>query len=295
MPKRKRTFGVLILTHGRANKVHTYKTLRAQGYTGPIYLVIDDEDPQGDDYRARYGDEVVTFSKAEAAEYTDLADILPERNVVVLARNAAHHVAKSLGLTHFLELDDDYTNFSHRIRFDDAEDDWQARKMAAKQVRDFDAVCEAMLDLLEDTGALTVAFAQGGEMIGGVASHVARLGWKRKAMNSFFVRTDHPVKFYGRLNEDATAYCLDGSRGELFMTVSQVSLSQSQTQHQEGGLTDSYLDVGTYVKTFYTVMMCPSFVKVRSMGQADRRIHHHIDWPHAIPKLLAPELAKADG
>jgi thiamine biosynthesis protein ThiI len=33
-------FCVFILTHGRADRVYTYKTVRNDGYTGPIYLHI---------------------------------------------------------------------------------------------------------------------------------------------------------------------------------------------------------------------------------------------------------------
>jgi hypothetical protein len=76
------------------------------------------------------------------------------------------------------------------------------------------------------------------------------------------------------------------------MTVSQISLQQQLTQQAAGGMTETYQDSGTYVKSFYTVMMCPSFVSIRGIGTAERRIHHFIDWPHAIPKLLDPMLAK---
>ena len=41
----KYNFAAFILTHGRPEHVYTYKTLRSQGYTGQIYIVIDDEDP----------------------------------------------------------------------------------------------------------------------------------------------------------------------------------------------------------------------------------------------------------
>ena len=37
-------FCAFILTHGRPYKVHTYQTLRKAGYTGKIYIVIDNED-----------------------------------------------------------------------------------------------------------------------------------------------------------------------------------------------------------------------------------------------------------
>ncbi len=33
-----------ILSHGRADKVYTYKTLKKQGFTGDVYIIIDNED-----------------------------------------------------------------------------------------------------------------------------------------------------------------------------------------------------------------------------------------------------------
>lgn len=56
-------FAAFILTHGRAEKVITYKTLREQGYTGRIVIVIDDEDKQGNLYKEKFGDAVQVFSK----------------------------------------------------------------------------------------------------------------------------------------------------------------------------------------------------------------------------------------
>ena len=37
-------FAVMILTHGRADRVYTLKSLRKGGYTGKVYIVIDNED-----------------------------------------------------------------------------------------------------------------------------------------------------------------------------------------------------------------------------------------------------------
>ncbi|MCK2620993.1 hypothetical protein MZE52_22450, partial [Escherichia coli] len=45
-------FCAFILTHGRPDKVLTYRTLRRAGYTGKIFIVVDDEDKtrhQGND------------------------------------------------------------------------------------------------------------------------------------------------------------------------------------------------------------------------------------------------------
>ena len=40
----KTKFAAFILTHGRADDVLTYDTLRRCGYTGKIYLLVDNED-----------------------------------------------------------------------------------------------------------------------------------------------------------------------------------------------------------------------------------------------------------
>ena len=56
-------FCAFILTHGRPDKVLTYRTLRRAGYTGKIFIVVDDEDKTRDQYMADYGEQVLVFSK----------------------------------------------------------------------------------------------------------------------------------------------------------------------------------------------------------------------------------------
>ena len=148
-----------------------------------------------------------------------------------------------------------------------------------------------MFNFLDVSGALAVAPAQGGDYIGGVNSRVWKEQCSRKAMNMFFCRTDRPFQFYGRLNEDTTAYTLLGQQGGLFFTVANWELIQGQTQQNEGGLTDAYLSLGTYVKSFYSVMFCPSCVKISALGDGSKgvrheRIHHRVDWTHCTPMII---------
>ena len=49
-------FVIFILSHKRANNVVTYKTLKRQGYTGKIIVVIDNEDDTAEDYYKRFED-----------------------------------------------------------------------------------------------------------------------------------------------------------------------------------------------------------------------------------------------
>ena len=271
-------FAVLILTHGRAERVITYDKLRQQGYTGKIYLIIDDEDEQKDAYFKKFGEQVIMFSKSESAAHVDTADNLNKRNVVVFARNECHRIAGELGLTHFLELDDDYSAFMFRRI--------EGKKMTHHMCKNLDRLFSDMCEFLDTSGALTIAFAQGGDFIGGANSGTFKKKVLRKAMNTFFCRTDRPFQFYGRINEDTTMYCLLGNQGHKIFTVTDVMVTQGMTQQNAGGLTDIYLDLGTYVKSFYTVMYCPQAVKVQEMGASHKRLHHNIAWNFCVPKIL---------
>lgn len=103
-------FVAFILTHGRPDRVLTYEKLRKHGYTGKIYIVCDDEDKTLPEYRKRFGD-VLVFSKSEIAKTFDEGDNFGDRRAIIYARNACFELARQIGATHFIELDDDYTYF----------------------------------------------------------------------------------------------------------------------------------------------------------------------------------------
>jgi len=271
-------FAVFILSHGRADNLKTLGTLRRQGYTGKIYVILDNEDDQIDEYKKIEDIEVIVFDKLQEMERTDTIDNFRKHKAVVYARNKCHDIAKDLGLEYFLELDDDYSSFMFRYEKDDT--------LSSVQCKNLDKVFDAMLKFLDQTGAYSVAFAQGGDFIGGASSQFWQKKIHRKVMNSFFCRTDKPFKFLGSINEDVNAYVTLGQKGKLFFTISECMLVQTATQQSKGGLTDIYLDLGTYVKSFYSVICSPSCVKVHSMGVNYMRIHHKVEADKCYPKII---------
>lgn len=278
-------FAVMILTHGRADRVYTLKSLRKGGYTGKVYIVIDNEDDQQDEYVSRYGqDRVVVFDKEAQMRKCDTMDTFGKKGVILFARNACFEIARELGLRYFLELDDDYTSFDMRFPRDG--------KLSAKPCRDLDRLFTAMLRFLEDSGALTVALSQGGDYIGGLKGKYYGKMLTRKAMNTFFCRTDRPIGFIGTINEDVNTYTTLGSRGERIFSVTQAAIVQKETQSNAGGMTGVYLDNGTYLKSFYTVMTMPSCVSIAMMGSSHRRIHHNVSWVNCVPMILNEKYRK---
>lgn len=284
-------FAVFILSHGRPDNVKTYKALRIAGYKGKIYVLVDNEDKHQDKYIENYGDEVIVFDKKEAAKITDAGDNFGKRNSVLFARNKNFEIAKELGLTHFWQLDDDYTRFG-----------WVTDNNGNYITADVFTNClgeilSHLIEYLDNSGAYCVAIAQGGDLIGGgdgtLVKKIRQGQFLRKVMNSFLFRTDRALKFYGRMNDDVNMYIVNGNRGMLFITVPRLRLWQGVTQANEGGLTEMYLESGTYVKSFYTVMYAPYCTKIKPMGSVHKRLHHEIRWKHAVPQIVSEDLRKS--
>lgn len=279
-------FCIFILTHGRPDRVHTYDSLIKAGYTGKVYIVIDDEDKTEAGYRERFGDKVLQFCKAEWAAKTDEGDNFQHRKAIVYARNACWDLANQVGCRYFCQMDDDYIKFHVRHDSESVYVDGRVRKSIGN------VVCE-MHKLYASLPADSIAMSQGGDHIGGRKD----ISFSRKCMNSWFCDARKPITFFGHMNEDVSAYVTYGRRGRLFFTVVQAQLSQKPTQVTAGGMSDAYLESGTYVKSFYTVMAAPSCVRIGVMGDPRGsngcRIHHKINWHKTVPKILREEHRKA--
>jgi len=278
-------FAVFILTYGRPDNVKTYKTLDRFGYTGKIYLICSTDDKKLNQYKTKYKDQVITFNKDDI-EF-DTADNFNDKRVVVYARNACFKIAEDLGITYFLQMDDDYTDFSYRF------DDKLSYHKGRGYINKVDDIFKSLLKFYKSIPAKSIALSQNGDWIGGDQSGWAKkLSLKRKCMNSFFCSTKRPFKFLGTINEDVNIYTRLGSIGDLFFTVPNVSLKQTDTQSNKGGMSDIYQDSGTYIKSFYSVLFSPSSVIVSVLNTENARLHHRVSWNNTIPKILNEQYKK---
>ena len=282
---------MMILTHGRPDRVHTYDSLIRQGYQGRICILIDNEDKMRAEYEKKFGDQVYVFDKKSEADTTDAGDNFPHRKAIVYARNASFKAAQDLGHRYFVQLDDDYTKY--RYRFNRNMDFASGDELI--EVKDMTSVVASLLKFYKQSGSVAMSISQGGDFIGGAGNTYIKDGWhlKRKCMNFWFCDTQKPFHFMGHMNEDCTAYVIHGLRGGLFFHVPLIELTQMPTQKTAGGMTDVYLESGTYVKTFYTVLAAPSCTKINTVCPSSGRIHHSIQWNNACPKIIDEKWSKA--
>ena len=182
-------FVAFILTHGRPERVKTYELLRKCGFTGDIRIVVDNEDATVSQYIDKYGDEVVIFNKPFIANTFDTCDNQDNRKAIVYARNACFELARELGYKYFIELDDDYYYFGHKEPDE-----------SSCYIYDLDRMFDIFIEYLENSPITTIAFAQGGDHIGG---YDGRVKVKRKASVTPLKSKHHidRIRINGILNE----------------------------------------------------------------------------------------------
>lgn len=278
-------FCIFIISHGRPNGIITLKTLQKAGCTLPTYILIDNEDKTAADYFMKYKEKVMQFNKLEYSKKVDNFDNSGNLRTTTHARNACFDLAKELGYKYFLVLDDDYTEFKMRINH--KMEHPTGRYLIIKNI---DKVFLSTLEYFKNSNFTSICFSQGGDWFGGETNFNKKP--KRKAMNSFFCSTDRRFNFISRLNEDVNTYMVLGHQGKLFMTIPFIQLDQMQTQTNKGGMSDAYLNSGTYVKSFYTLICRPDCTKINKMGRTNKRFHHLIDWQNAAPMIIDEKYKK---
>jgi hypothetical protein len=279
-----KNFCAFILSHGRPDKVLTYSSLKKHGYSGKIIILIDDQDKKASEYKEKFGNLVVVFDKKKIKNESESGNNFNDYRSTIYPRNAMHQIAKDLGITHYIQLDDDYKEFRFMFDYD--------LNFTTKHplIKSLDKIFSIMVDYFESAKLKSLCMSQGGDFVLGCKSSLAdSVKIKRKGMNSFICSTERPFKFFGQMNEDVNTAIVLGGRGDLFFTTNQIALEQAPTQQIKGGMTEIYKDSGTYVKSFYSVMYKPCSVKISRLND---RIHHFISWKNVAPYILRENIKK---
>lgn len=276
-------FAVFILTHGRAKQQKTLSTLLKCGYTGPLFLVIDDEDDQGPLYKKLYGDRVLTFSKQHVEKHFDTMTNQKEYRSVVYARNASYALALERGIRFIFMCDDDISNLSFRVVRDG--------KLKGFNIQNINRLFEAMTEYMRSANLGILGFSQAGAFIGGANSKKYQEGCQRNCAQAMMFDAHHPILFRGIFNEDLQVALDAGTAGKVVLSTMLVSITSPERTTNTGGLHDLYKANSTYTPCFYTLMAYPGVARIENNGPDFRlRLSHNA----FAPLILSDKHRKRD-
>jgi len=111
-------------------------------------------------------------------------------------------------------------------------------------------------------------------------------------MNTFFCKTYRCFDFIGRINEDVNVYTYSGRPRLLYFTIYGIDIVPKQTQAGSGDMTEVYLDKGTYVNSFFPILLSPSYMRISTLGTKHESINHKVLRNYCVPNIIREEFKK---
>ena len=251
-------FAVFILTHGRPHNQLTVKSLQDVGYTGDLYLVVDDQDESVNEYIAVWGaDKIIVFNKDHFIRHTDTGLHTPVPKFAVFARNAIEHIAKEMGYKTFLMLDDDITKFRVRLPEGDSLKSFQFNSQ-------FDTIIENSVDYVLNCNIACMGLGFCNLYIGGVENFNKENPRQRLCAEAFIRNTAYPISWRLNMVEDLITSIDAAMNGDVWFQFLPIQCEIKMSEGAvDGGNSDVYRQLGMYRISFMPVIAYPSSNAVR--------------------------------
>ena len=222
-------YAVYIISHKRAETISTLNALRKSGYTGRAYIVVDDKDPQLDEYKKRYKDDLLVFVKS-AYSHVDLYDLNQSLDSAVIPKHAVFDFARNKGMEGVVILDDDMDNF--RYRFYDH--DHRLKNVAVESGHALDMVFDACFDFISETDIpCCIGFLPAGRFFPDTMTKFIR-----QCVNMFIVRLDFNCRWTGRFADDENTFTKQNTVGALMFSLQEFNFTSKtyDVSKNEGGM-----------------------------------------------------------
>lgn len=274
------SFAIFICTHGRPNAQYTYNMLRECGYTGKIWLVVDDTDNTIQEYINNYGAEnIIVFNKNHFINNSDTGTNELQAKCILYAKNAVEYIANKLKLSSFAIADDDIKSLCIRYK-----DEVKLRRYTI--TKNLDSYIEAYLEYLERAKLAVLGFGIGGNYFSGVDSFKSENLERLRIVYQFVLRNaEYKVDWKGWYAEDSIT--------ALLSQVNQVwlihpGIMQTTTiigkDSDVGGMHDTYIQNDSLKLCKSTMKFCPAIIKpYLYKGKYILRI----DRANAFPKIIS--------
>jgi hypothetical protein len=256
------TPAVYIISRGRATLTH-HTSHYLSGIGVPHRIVIEYD--EYDDYARVFGAERLLVMDPSYKELYNFHDSQPSHQASGPARNFVwDHAAEHAHSWHWV-FDDNIRALQRRYRNGD-------RPATGREWFDpFHTLIEKVKNV-GMTGPIYSMFRPpySGEISPMAISHL---------MSALLIRTDLPLRWECRYNEDIDLSIRAAESGWLPLRLNVMLIKKTPTQQDPGGNTSVLYSHGTAAKTSQLVARHPKYVKaVQRYG----RPHHTVDWPRII-------------
>lgn len=263
---------IMICTHGRPDNQLTLKTLRELGYTGQIWLVLDNEDETYSCYHHNFGlcDDFVTFNKQYYIDHSDTGTIEDQRKCILYAKNCCEDWAKKKELDAFIIADDDITGFRYRYEKD-------GHLLSVLVTKNMDKIIEAYYTMIVDNNISASSFGDVRAYIGGVIKE------SRLPYNFVFRNTKYPFEWKSFMYEDTVSPIYNNMIGRYTVQLPQIQFNMKEVDAKEdGGMKAVYEKLSVYKRAFTAKVFNPTSIEI-----ANNKVGFELKKDNTFPKLVS--------
>lgn len=246
---------VFIISHNRP-EVYTYHALRLSGYRNDIYIIVDDKDPQLEEYKKRYKENILVYSKDDY-QTIDMGDLIPSLNSATTPKFAAFRFASELKLDAMAIFDDDLKDFKYRHE--------QNGKLSTTWFRDtprMQRILDACFDFVANQKIpCCLSFYPAAKVFPDTMSKFIRQSINMFVTTpSFGLRTVGKLcPFKGRFYEDENFFVKFNTIGALVFAVQNITFMSAtfETKDNQGGMNPVYDKTSIYSRKFQLILENP--------------------------------------
>lgn len=279
-------FAVFITTHGRADRVYTYQTLRRCGYKDIIYVVVDNEDKQLELYRQEFEGELLIYNKQKYIDKTEKVLKSSQRASVTYPRNAVEDYAKSMKLDAFAVFDDDITGLRYRWIEDNK----------VKSISPHTNIGEALklyAEYMLENHMAVISFCHMMFYVSGTQGIEQKISEQREAYQLFIRNVHIDMNWIGVMRQDMLTNLITAPQGYIWWSIPFITYDatpMNETRENEGGMIDAYRNISEYRRSFMGIIVCPSAIKV-GCGNTDN-IKMIWNKNASVPKIISGRYKK---
>lgn len=271
-------YAVFICTHGRPDSQYTLETLNRCGYTGKVYLIVDDEDDTVHNLMKNTQDKasIAMFNKQMYIDKSDTGTNEDQRKCILYAKNFCEDFAKGLNLDAFIIADDDITKFRYRYVEDN--------KLKTLNITEMDAIIEAYLEAMFDCDMAATGFGFTQFYFSGIHSFDNdNIQKYRVPYNFVFRNSKHRIDWMSWFGEDIITAVYYGRIGEYMTAIPYVQQEIVPLASADGGMKDTYDSNSDVRLAMQNVMYLPTELKAY---QYKGKFMASINRDNAFPRVI---------
>ncbi len=278
-------FAVFITSYKKSNNIITITSLLNAGYTGDWYVIVEDNDPELEEYKKKIPKEkLLLYNKKEQSKYYDSCDNFHILNTNLNSLSVVFYFAKKLGYKYFYIAEDDFEGYYYKKRI--------KNKVLFKPLKNIDDIFEMSIDFMNCNDKINcLSFTSVQNTTIGNTDFFSNKFFNYLNYNGWLCDVNKYINFKGTICNDTITFMNNYRQGNITYTLNYIKnvhkwYYDKKDKELDGSGNDEininyFTDILIYY--LYNLMGDPSSYKIFTKNG---KINQMFIYKYMIPKII---------